>query len=41
VFCMCNDKGCVGTGEGKLSSVCVLTEGILDNGRVRYVLYVY
>jgi len=38
---MCIDKGCVGTGERKLCSVCVLTEGALLQGRGSYVLYVY
>jgi len=32
---MCIDSGCVGTGESKLCSVCVLTEGALVQGRVR------
>jgi len=41
MFCMFTDRGCVGTGESKLCSVCVLTEGALVQGRVRYVLYVY
>jgi len=41
MFCMCIDRGCVGTGESKLFSVSVLTEGTLVQGRVSYVLYVY
>jgi len=41
MFCMCTDRGCVGTGESKVCSVCVLTEGALVQGRVSYVLYVY
>jgi len=41
MFCMCIDKGCVVTGKSKLCSVCLLTEGALDYGRVSYVLYVY
>jgi len=40
MFCMCIDSGCVGTGESKLSSVCVLKEGALVYGRVSYILYV-
>jgi len=38
---MCIDRGCVGTGESKLCSLCVLTEGALVHGRVSYFLYVY
>jgi len=41
MFCMCIDRGCVGTWESKVSSVCVLTEGALVHGRVRYNLYEY
>jgi len=41
MFCMCIDRGSVGTGESKLSSVCVSTEGALVEGRVSYFLYVY
>jgi len=41
VFCMRIDRGCVGTGESKLCSVCVLTEGALVQGRLIYVLYAY
>jgi len=41
MFCMCIDRGCVGTEDSKLYSVCVLTEGALVVGRVSYVLYVY
>jgi len=40
MFCMYIDRGCVGTGESKLYSVCVLTEGALVQGRVGCVLYV-
>jgi len=36
VFCMCIDRGCVGTGESKLYSVCELKEGALRQGRVCY-----
>jgi len=32
---MCIDRGCVVTGESKLCSECVLTEGALVQGRVR------
>ena len=39
--CICIVSGCVGTGENKLISVCVSTEGGLVQGRVSYVLYVY
>jgi len=41
VFCMCNNRGCVVTGESKLCSVCAITEGALLHGRVSCVLYVY
>jgi len=41
MFCLCIDKGCVGTGESNLCSVYVLTEGALVQVRVSYVLYVY
>jgi len=41
MFCVCIDIGCVGTGESKLCSVCVLTEGALVHGRVSCILYVY
>jgi len=34
MFCMCIDRGCVGTGESKLCSVCVLTEGALLHGKI-------
>jgi len=37
---MCIDRGCIGTGERKLGSVCVLTEGALVHGSVSYNLYV-
>jgi len=40
MFCMYIDRGCVGTGESKLSSVRVMTEGALVQGRESYVLYV-
>jgi len=40
MFCMYIDRGCVGTGESKLNSVWVLTEGALVQGRVSCVLYV-
>jgi len=40
MYCMCIDRGCVGTVESKLCTVCVLTEGALLQGRVSYVLYV-
>jgi len=39
VFCICIDRGCVGTGESKLCSLCILTEGALLQGRVIYVPY--
>jgi len=41
MFCMCIDRRCVSTGESKLCSVCVLTEGAFEQGRISYVLYVY
>jgi len=41
MFCMCIDRGCVGTGESKLCSVYLLTEGVMEQGRVRYSLYLY
>jgi len=31
---MCIDIGSVGTGESKLCSVCVLTEGALVHGKI-------
>jgi len=36
--CMCIDSGCVGTGESKLCTLCVLTLGKLVQGTVSYVL---
>ena len=36
---MCNNIGCVGTGESKLCYVFILTEGALVQGRVSCVLY--
>ena len=41
MFSICIDRGCVGKGESKLCSGCVLTEGALVQGRVSYVFYVY
>jgi len=41
MFFICIDRGCVGTGVSKLSSLCVLTEVGLVQGRVCYLLYVY
>jgi len=41
MYSVCIDRGCVGTGESKLCSVCVSTEGALVQGMVSYVLYVY
>jgi len=41
MFCMRIDIGFVGTGESKLCSLCILTEGALVQGRVSCVLYVY
>jgi len=41
MFCKCIGRGCVGTGESKLCSVCVLTEGALVHGRASCVLCVY
>jgi len=41
MFYMCIDRGCVGTEESMLGSVCVLTEDILVHGGVSYKLYVY
>jgi len=40
VFCMCIDRGCVGTGDSKLCLVRILTEGALLQGIVSCVLYV-
>jgi len=31
-FCMCIDRGCVVTWEGKLCSVCLLTDCVLLQG---------
>jgi len=39
MFCMCIDRGCVGTWESKLCSVCLLTAGALVQARIKYVLY--
>jgi len=41
MFCMRIVIGCVGTGESKLCTLCVLTLGSLVQGRGSYVLYVY
>jgi len=41
MFCMCIDRKCVVSGESKLCSLCVTTDGSLVPGRVIYVLYVY
>jgi len=41
MLCMCIDRMCVGLGQNKLCSLCVLTEGALLYVRVCYVLYVY
>jgi len=41
MFCMCIDKGCVVTVESKLYSLFALTESVMVQGRVSYVLYVY
>jgi len=41
MFFMYIDRGCVGTGEIMLSSVCLLTEVALLYWRLTYVLYVY
>ena len=41
MFCMCVDRGCVGTGEVEFCSVCVLIDGALLQMKVSYVLYVY
>jgi len=38
MFSMCIDRGCVGTGESKLCSLCVLTKGALLQRRVVYVV---
>jgi len=40
-FCNGIERGCVGTGDNKLVSLCELKEGTLLQGRVSYVLYVY
>jgi len=41
MVCMCINRGCVDTCECNLYSICLLTEGVLVQGRVSYVLYVY
>ena len=41
MFCMCIDRGCVGTGEIEFCSVCVLIDGALLKRKLSYVLYVY
>jgi len=41
MFCMCIETGCVGTGESKLCSLCVLTKVAFVQERVSYVLYVF
>jgi len=33
MFCICIERVCVVTWEGKLCSLCVLTEGSLLHGR--------
>ena len=41
MFSMFIVRVCVVTGESKICSVCVLTEGVLVHGRVNNNLYVY
>jgi len=41
MFCMFIDRLCVVTGESKLCSLCVLTEGVLVHGGGICVHYVY
>jgi len=41
MFCVCIDRWCLGTGECKLISVCVLTECAMVQERVSCVLYMY
>ena len=41
MFVIYIDRECVDRGESKLCSLCVLTEDLLLQGRVSYVLYVY
>jgi len=41
MFCMLIDREWFVTGDSKLCSVCVLTEIVLLQGRVSYVLFVY
>jgi len=41
MLCICIERGCVSTGESKLCSICVLTEGVVVQGRISYVLYLY
>jgi len=41
MFRMSFDRGCFGTDETKIGSVCLLTEGGLIHGRVFYVLYFF
>jgi len=38
---MCIVNGCVVTGESKLCSVSVITEGELVQGIVSYIVYVF
>ena len=40
MFCMCIDRGCVGTEEIEFCSVSVLIDGALLQRKVSYVLYV-
>jgi len=41
MFCMCVDRGCVGTGEIEFCSEFVLIDVALLQRKVSYVLYVY
>ena len=41
MFCMCNNRGCVVTGESNLCHLCVLTEDALLQRRIINVVYVY
>jgi len=41
MFCMCIDRGCVGTEKIEFCSVCVLIDGALLQRKVSYVLYLY
>jgi len=41
MFCVCIDRGSVGTGESNIGTICVLTESALLQMRECYVLCDY